>query len=108
MGNRNSLLSTEQLEFYKENTYFSKKEILHICEKFQRELFVGENIFDVNARVSMEDICELKELKVRISTTPAEKWDFLSHSRVCQSVMISGTGCTGVGQCVMISGTGCT
>ena len=63
MGSSQSAFTEQELEDYKELTYFTEKEILHVHKRFF--LLDPEKIqANKNARISKEKIMELQELRV--------------------------------------------
>lgn len=63
MGGSSSAFSVHELEDYQELTYFTKKEILHVHNRFSK---LNEDALksDKNARLPIQLILELPELKV--------------------------------------------
>nr|CAB3231032.1 calcium and integrin-binding protein 1-like [Phallusia mammillata] len=63
MGASSSVFTNEELQEYSELTFFSKKEVIHVFEKFVEldpEILANRKGY----RLSMEKVCQMPELKV--------------------------------------------
>merc|ERR1712013_589882 len=107
MGGNSSKISKQDLEVYKQLTFFTEKEIFHCCKRFEK--LVGEEIVqgvdsinDERCQVSMADtITTLQELKVNpFALRICKVFDYdednlLGHSdirKVVEAITNSGEG----------------
>lgn len=80
MGNSQSDFTNDELEMYQELTFLTKKEILHVFERFKR--IVPADVRDVrNIRLPKQQIMDLPELKVNPF-----------RERICEVFSSSGDG----------------
>lgn len=66
MGNRQSICSEQQLLNYEECTYFTRKEVIHLYEKFSslNPEKISNKILDATTRLTMEEVASMPELRV--------------------------------------------
>ncbi|GAB1605334.1 calcium and integrin-binding protein 1-like [Argonauta hians] len=62
MGNSNTALNHDELEAYQELTFFTRRDILNVYDRYK--MLAGNKEIDRDTRLDQKTICQLPELKV--------------------------------------------